>query len=63
MVTGIRREEVQRLIMSDAAQLVEVLPGPEFEGEQIEGVINIPLKKLNASTTSGLDWDRPVIVY
>ena len=63
MPTSIFREEVQRLIQDEAAQLVEVLPPPEFEGEHIEGAINIPLKDLNEQTTSELDKDRPVIVY
>lgn len=43
--------------------MVEVLPPPEFESEHIQGAINIPLKSLNEETTSGLDKDRPVIVY
>ncbi len=63
MVTKIWRDEVQRLIRDEAAQMVEVLPPPEFEGEHIEGAINIPLKSLNEETTSTLDKDRPVIVY
>ena len=63
MVTRIWRDEVQRLLLNEAAQLVEVLPPPEFEAEHIEGAINIPLKDLDATTTSGLDKDRPVIVY
>ncbi len=63
MATRIWRDEVQRLIRDDAAQMVEVLPPPEFEGEHIEGAINIPLKSLNEETTSSLDKDRPVIVY
>ena len=63
MPTSIFREEVQSLIQDEAAQLVEVLPPPEFEGEHIEGAINIPLKDLNEQTTSELDKDRPVIVY
>ncbi len=63
MFTRIWRDEVQRLLLDEAAQLVEVLPPPEFEAEHIEGAINIPLKNLNANTTSGLDKTRPVIVY
>ena len=63
MPTRIWRDEVQRLIRDEAAQMVEVLPPPEFEGEHIEGAINIPLKSLSEETTSGLDKDRPVIVY
>ncbi len=63
MVTRIWRDEVQRLLLDDSTQLVEVLPPPEFEAEHIEGAINIPLKNLNANTTRGLDKDRPIIVY
>ncbi len=63
MATRIWRDEVQRLIRDEAAQMVEVLPPPEFEIEHIQGAINIPLKSLNEETTSGLDRDRPVIVY
>ncbi len=63
MPTKIWRDEVQRLLRDEAAQLVEVLPPPMFEDEHIEGAINIPLKDLNEQTTSGLDKDRPVIVY
>ena len=63
MAEKIWREEVQRLIQEEAAQLVEVLPLPEFEGEHIEGAINIPLKSLNEETTSNLDKGRPIIVY
>ncbi len=63
MPTPIRRDEVQRLIRDERAQLVEVLPPPEYEEEHLEGAINIPLKDLDQRTTSGLDKDRPVIVY
>ena len=63
MPTPIRRNEVQRLIRDEGAQLVEVLPPPEYEEEHIEGAINIPLKELDQDTTSRLDKDRPVIVY
>ena len=63
MATRIWRDEVQRLVRDEAAQMVEVLPPPEFEGEHIEGAINIPLKSLSERTTSSLDKDRPVIVY
>ena len=63
MATKIWRDEVQRLLRDEAGQLVEVLPPPEFEGEHIEGAINIPLKELNEETTGALDKNRPVIVY
>ena len=63
MPSPIARQEVQRLLRDEAAQLVEVLPPSEFEDEHIEGAINIPLKDLNEQSTSGLNKDRPVIVY
>ncbi len=63
MATRIWRDEVQRLIRDEAAQMVEVLPPPEFEGEHLHGAVNIPLKSLNDETTSSLDQNRPVIVY
>ncbi len=63
MPTSIWRDEVQRLIREEAAQLVEVLPPPMFEDEHIEGAINIPIKELDRETTGRLDKDRPVIVY
>ena len=63
MPTKIWRDEVQRLVRDEAAQLVEVLPPPEFESEHIEFAINIPLKDLSELTTRDLDKDRPVIVY
>jgi len=63
MANSISRDEVQRLIRDEAAQLVEVLPPPMFEDEHIEGAINISVKELDRETTSGLDKDLPVIVY
>ena len=63
MPTSIWRNEVQRLIRDEAAQLVEVLPPPMFEDEHIEGAINIALKDLDRDTTSRLDKGRPVVVY
>ncbi len=63
MPTSIAREEVQRLIRDEAAQLVEVLPSQEYQDEHIEGAVNLPLKRLNQETASSLDKARPVIVY
>ncbi len=56
------RQQVQRLI-NDGAQLVEVLPAPEYREEHLAGAINIPLTRLSAETTKQLDRTRPVIVY
>ncbi len=62
MPTGINRDDVQRLT-GEGAQLVEVLPEPEYEQMHLAGAINIPLKSLNRETTAKLERDRPVIVY
>ncbi len=63
MPKPIWRDEVQRLVRDEAAQLVEVLPLTMYQDEHIEGAINISLKELDRETTSRLDKDRPVIVY
>src|SRR5213078_3389130 len=54
MPPPIDRDEVQRLL-AERAQLVEVLPQPEFEEEHLPGAINIPLKTLDAETTRRLE--------
>ncbi len=63
MATRIWRDEVLRLVRDEAAQLVEVLPPPEYEDEHIEGAISIPLKNLERHAYERLDRQRPVIVY
>jgi rhodanese-related sulfurtransferase len=62
MPTPVDREQVRRLL-SEGAQLVEVLPQPEYEDEHLPDAINIPLKDLDAERVEGLDRTRPVIVY
>ncbi len=62
MPIDIQRDEVQRLVAA-GAQLVDVLPRAEYDAEHIAGAINIPLKELDAQSTTILDRDRPVIVY
>jgi rhodanese-related sulfurtransferase len=63
MPIPVDRDEVQRLVVQEAAQLVEVLPPAEYEDEHIAGAINIPLKELNERATLLPDRGRPVIVY
>jgi rhodanese-related sulfurtransferase len=58
----IDHERLQELLGS-GAQLVEVLPEPEYREERLPGAINIPLKTLDAQTTAGLDKRKPVVVY
>jgi rhodanese-related sulfurtransferase len=60
--TPIDRDEVARLL-EQGAQLVEVLPEPEYDDEHLPGAINIPLKTLDARSARRLDPGRPVIVY
>ncbi len=62
MPVEINRFQVQHMV-SEGAQLVEVLAAEEYEQEHLPGALNIPLKQLDRSRTSQLDRDRPVIVY
>ena len=62
MPTSVWLDKLQELI-SDGAQVVEVLPEAEHAEAHLPGAINIPLKQLDASTTAILDRDRPVVVY
>jgi len=62
MTAGINRQALLDLIDS-GAQIVDVLPEREYESGHIPGAVNIPLKKLNAETTSVLQRDKPVVVY
>jgi rhodanese-related sulfurtransferase len=63
MPTPIDRDEVQRLIAEEDAQVVEVLPKAEYEDEHVAGAINIPLKELDEQAPGVLDRERPVIIY
>ena len=63
MPTSIDRQELQRLLAEQEAQLVEVLPADEYADEHLPGTINIALKELDKETTDRLDRARPVTVY
>lgn len=52
-----------RELLDDGAQLVEVLPPAEYAGSHLPGAISIPLKTLDAKSTSHLDRSKAVIVY
>lgn len=58
----IQRDEVRRLLAA-GAQLVDVLPRAEYDGEHIVGAVTIPLKELDARSAACLDRERPVITY
>lgn len=52
-----------RDLFQEGAQLVEVLPEPEYADLHLPGAINIPLKRLTADAARSLDAARPVVVY
>jgi rhodanese-related sulfurtransferase len=62
MPTAIFRDDVQRLL-TQGAQLVDVLPAQEYHDLHLPGAISIPLKALTEQTTARLRKDLPVIVY
>jgi rhodanese-related sulfurtransferase len=62
MPKDIGLEEVRRLV-SEGAQLLDVLPRREYEEEHLPGAVNIPLKTLDKTTAVQLDKSRPVVVY
>jgi phage shock protein E len=62
MPKDIHRDEVQRLVAS-GAQLVEILPSPEYEEDHLPGAIHLPLRHVDAGGVEVLDRNRAVIVY
>ena len=62
MAHGIDNARVRELI-TEGAQLVEVLPEEEYREERLPGAVNIPLKQLDSQSVAVLERDRPVIVY
>ena len=64
MPTDLDRNEVQRLIDTEDAHVVEVLPATEYEEEHLPGAINLPLAQLDGPAADRLrDSSRPVVVY
>ena len=62
MPQAINRDAVQKLI-DGGAQVVEVLPSRVYQEGHLPGAVNIPLTKLDRTTTQQLARDNPVIVY
>jgi rhodanese-related sulfurtransferase len=50
-------------LIAEGAQLVEVLPTEEYAELHLPGAASIPLKTLDAETTTELDRRRAVVVY
>ncbi len=63
MVTGIDRIQLLQLVEYEDAQIVDVLPEPEFREAHIPGSVNIPLNQITAETAAVLSPHRPVVVY
>jgi rhodanese-related sulfurtransferase len=63
VVAGIDRAELLRLLDEEDAQVVDVLPEPEYAEAHLPGAVNIPLRQLTAETVAVLDASRPVVVY
>ena len=63
MPQDIDRDEVQRLVRDEGAQLVEVLPKAEYEEDHLPGAINMPLRRIETEAGTLLSRERPVIVY
>ncbi|MGW0807042.1 rhodanese-like domain-containing protein [Nonomuraea sp. NPDC002799] len=59
----IDRAAVQDLLAHRQAQLVEVLPEPEYTWAHLPQAVNIPLGALDRTAAETLDPARPVIVY
>ena len=45
MARSIDRDEVRRL-MEQGAQIVDVLPAPEYAEDHLPGAVNLPLRKI-----------------
>ena len=59
MTSGIGLDRLLELI-EGGAQVVDVLPEAEYEDAHLPGAINIPLKQLDANSTSDIDTPRQV---
>ena len=62
MATGVTLGQLETLI-EERAQVVEVLPDPEYAQAHLPGAINLPLKQLSAETAGVLERERAVVVY
>ena len=58
----LQRRAVQELIEKQA-QVVEVLPGNEFDEDHLPGAISIPLRDIEGEAEQKLDKGRPIVVY
>jgi rhodanese-related sulfurtransferase len=52
-----------RELLDQGAQLVEVLPSAEYDELHLPGAISLPLKTLDAESTTALNRARGLVVY
>jgi rhodanese-related sulfurtransferase len=62
MATPIDRERVQELVSGGAA-LIDTLPEKDYRDSHLPGAVNVPLKRLDATSAASLPRDRPIVVY
>lgn len=63
MPTRVDRATLLQLIEDENAQIVDVLPEPEYAEAHLPRAVNIPLRELDADAVAILSKDRPVVVY
>jgi len=63
MATPIDRVELLRLIETEDAQVVDVLPRREYDESHLPGALSIPLRELTPDTVADLSSQKPVVVY
>lgn len=56
------RSAVQDL-MTEGAQIVEVLGAEEYAEDHLPGAVNIPLRRTHTDAPKRLDKNSPVVVY
>jgi rhodanese-related sulfurtransferase len=63
MPTNVNRNEVRRLA-AEGAQVVEVMPGADYEEEHLPGALSLPLKTLDEPAAAHvLRRGTPIVVY
>jgi rhodanese-related sulfurtransferase len=59
---SIDRETVRRL-MTEGAQVLEVLPAQAYDKEHLAGAISFPLARLGREARQRLATDQAIVVY
>jgi rhodanese-related sulfurtransferase len=62
MTQEVDREEV-RLLMTQGAQIIDVLPAREYGEDHLPGAVNLPIRKIEAEASRLLDRSRPIVGY